>query len=452
MFYNIRELMFLIIFIPKKGMIIKMERVILHIDMNNCYASIECKLNPELKDKCVAVAGSTEDRHGIILAKNEKAKSFGVMTGEAIWQAKKKCPELITVPPRYNEYIKHSKAARRIYSDYTDKIEPFGIDECWIDITGLWRRGKQADGKEIADEIRRRIKESLGITVSVGVSFNKIFAKLGSDMKKPDAVTVITPEGKDGFKEKVFPLDVGELLYVGKATKKKLNSKGIFTIGELAQTSPALLKSWLGKWGEYLWIYANGLDRTPVESDGHRPLAKSVSNGTTAYRDLENDNDVKITVFALAENIASRLRAINSKCETVSVSIKNKMLYTYSRQTKLAFPTDDAYVIASAALSLYKKSYNWAAGNPIRAISVCAAELVDSESDYQTSIFEQSNENKKHEALNKTIDVLRNKYGYQTIRRAITICDNRISGFNSITQENKSCRISGLADSSVSAR
>lgn len=411
-----------------------MERVILHIDMNNCYATIECKLNPELQGKCVAVAGNEKERHGIILAKNELAKSFGVQTGEPIWQARKKCPNLIVVPPHYDEYLKHSKAARKIYSDYTDRIEPFGIDECWIDITGYWRNGKQADGKDIADEIRQRVKNELGITVSIGVSFNKIFAKLGSDMKKPDATTVITHEGKDCFRDKVFPLDVKELLYVGRATKKKLNSKGIYTIGELAETSLSKLKSWLGKWGEYLWVYANGLDRTPVDADNHKPLVKSVSNGTTSYRDLENDNDVKIITFALAESIASRLRAIHSKCGVISVSIKNKQLYTYSKQTKLHILTDDAYEIAEVALSLYKESYNWAAGNPIRAISICASEIVDTYSNYQTSIFESSDKNQKHENLNKTIDNLRDKYGYTCVRRAIVMSDSGFANFSTRIQ------------------
>ena len=410
----------------------KKERVILHIDMNNCYASIECKLNPELNGKCVAVAGNQEERHGIILAKNELAKSYGVKTGEPIWQAKKKCPELITVPPHYEEYLKHSKAARKIYSDYTDKIEPFGIDECWIDITGYWRNGKQADGKVIADEIRERVKSELGITVSIGVSYNKIFAKLGSDIKKPDATTVIASQGKDCFKDKVFPLDVGELLYVGKATKKKLNQRGIFTIGELAQTPISKLQSWLGKWGQYLWVYANGLDISPVETDGNKPLVKSVSNGTTSYRDLENDNDVKIITFALAESIASRLRAIHSKCKAVSISVKNNKMYTYSRQKQLHIPIDDAYEIANIALSLYKESYNWAAGNPIRAISICVSELNDIYSDYQTSIFENSSENKKHENLNKTIDRLRDKYGYTCVRRAIVISDSGFANFSGV--------------------
>lgn len=413
---------------------IKKERVILHIDMNNCYASIECKLNPQLKGKCVAVTGNQEERHGIILAKNELAKSYGVKTGEPIWQAKKKCPELITVPPHYEEYLKYSKAARKIYSDYTDKIEPFGIDECWIDITGYWRNGKQADGKVIADEIRERVKSELGITVSIGVSYNKIFAKLGSDMKKPDATTVIASQGKDCFKDKVFPLDVGELLYVGKATKKKLNQRGIFTIGELAQTPISKLQSWLGKWGQYLWVYANGLDVSPVEADGNKPLVKSVSNGTTSYRDLENDNDVKIITFALAESIATRLRAIHSKCKAVSISVKNNKLYTYSRQKQLHVPVDDAYEIANIALSLYKESYNWAAGNPIRAISICVSELNDIYSDYQTSIFENSNANKKHENLNKTIDRLREKYGCNCVRRAILISDSGFANFSTKIQ------------------
>ena len=260
---------------------------ILHVDINNCYASIECLYHPEFNGKPVAVAGETEERHGIILAKIKLPKDYGVKTGEVIWQAKQKCPELITVKPNYDIYLSYSKAAHLIYERYTDRIESFGIDECWLDVTCTRR-----DIKEVADEIRETVKKELGITVSVGASFNKIFAKLGSDMKKPDATTVIT---RENYKEKVWCLPVSDLLFVGRSTSKKLYRHGISTIGDLANTPLGVLQSWLGKWGEYLYIYANGMENSeiPLFTESNAPV-KSVSNGTTAYRDLHNDEDVRI--------------------------------------------------------------------------------------------------------------------------------------------------------------
>lgn len=229
-----------------------MQRVILHCDMNNFYASVECMLNPELKNKPVAVCGSVEERHGIVLAKNYAAKAFGVSTGEAIWQAKQKCQDLVIVEPHYEQYIKFSKLAREIYGRYTDQIEPYGMDECWLDVTGS---GCMGTGFEIADEIRRTVKFELGLTISAGVSFNKIFAKLGSDMKKPDAITCIEA---DSFREKIWCLPAADLLGVGRATEKVLSGYGIHTIGELAATSDDFLKCRLGKNGLAIKKYAMG--------------------------------------------------------------------------------------------------------------------------------------------------------------------------------------------------
>ena len=255
-----------------------MQRVILHCDMNNFYASVECMLNPELKNKPVAVCGSVEERHGIVLAKNYAAKAFGVSTGEAIWQAKQKCQDLVIVEPHYEQYMKFSKLAREIYGRYTDQIEPYGMDECWLDVTGS---GCMGTGFEIADEIRRTVKFELGLTISAGVSFNKIFAKLGSDMKKPDAITCIEA---DSFQEKIWCLPASDLLGVGRATEKVLSGYGIHTIGELAATSDDFLKCRLGKNGLAIKKYANGLDDSPVMRSDYVSPVKSIGHGITTMQ------------------------------------------------------------------------------------------------------------------------------------------------------------------------
>ena len=235
----------------------KKDRAILHSDCNGFYASVECLHHPEIRNKPVAVSGDAENRHGIILAKNEIAKKYNIKTGEAIWQAKQKCPDLITVPPHFDLYKRFSKMARRIYSEYTDKIEPFGLDEAWLDVTD----NKNMNGKEIALEINRRIKQELGITVSIGVSFNKIFAKFGSDYKKPDAITEIT---RENYRDIVWNCPAIDLLYVGRATGRKLESIGIYTIGDIATADVTLLRSYLGKWGDLIYGFANGYDSSTV--------------------------------------------------------------------------------------------------------------------------------------------------------------------------------------------
>lgn len=400
-----------------------MDRKILHVDINNCYASIECLYHPELSGKPVAVAGDTEERHGIILAKNQIAKEYGVKTGEVIWQAKQKCPELITLKPHYDRYLAFSKAAHLIYERYTDRIESFGIDECWLDVTCTRR-----DIKEVADEIRKTVKKELGITVSVGASFNKIFAKLGSDMKKPDGTTVIT---RENFKEKVWRLPVCELLFVGRATAKKLSVHGIDTIGELANTPIEVLKSWLGKWGEYLFSYANGLENSeiPLFNESKTPV-KSVSNGTTAYRDLENDEDVRILIFALSESVASRLRKIGLKANGVSISLKDSKFRTHSKQCTLNTPVDDGVKIARIAFELYKIMYSWEQEIPIRSVSIGTFQLYDKNRPVQLDLFNPINKTERKENLNKTVDKIRAKYGYSSINRAVVMGDTGFKSFD----------------------
>ena len=328
-----------------------MDRVILHSDFNNFFASVECLYNPTLRDKPMAVGGDPEQRHGIVLAKNYIAKKYGVQTGEALWQARQKCPNIIFVPPHYDKYMRFSKIANEIYSEYTDQIESFGIDENWLDVTGSQKLF--GGGKQIADQIRNRVKNELGITDSIGVRFNKIFAKLGSDMKKPDATTVIN---LDNFREQVWCLPVSDLLYVGHATLKKLRQVGILTIGDLAKIDVKYLQHWFGKNGTMLWQFANGLDISPVSNIGAKSLIKSVGNSTTTPRDLICDEDVKITIYALAESVAARLREYGFICRTVQVSIRDNNLMCIERQIKLNEPCSISTVIADAAYKLFKQN------------------------------------------------------------------------------------------------
>lgn len=292
-------------------------RVVLHSDLNSFYASVECLHRPEIRDKPVAVAGSTELRHGIILTRNQIAKQLSVKTGEAIWQAKEKCPELVTVPPNFPLYLRYSKLAREIYADYTDRVEPFGIDECWLDLTG--NVGLRDNGALAAQEISQRIKDELGVTVSIGVSFDKIFAKLGSDFKKPDAVTVFD---RENFRERAWKLPAENLLYVGPATRRKLYVRNILTIGALATTNPIYLRSIVGKMGDVLHTFANGLDASPVARIGEAAAIKNVGNSCTAPRDLVCDEDVKLLIFVLAESVAARLREQGLCARTAVIKIR----------------------------------------------------------------------------------------------------------------------------------
>lgn len=402
----------------KNGTVIVMKRTILHIDCNKFYASVECLHNPEIRDKPVAVGGSQEDRHGIILTKNEIASEYGIQTAEPIWKAKQKCPDLIVVPPNFPLYVRFSGMARNIYMDYTDRIEPFGLDESWLDVTG-----SRKSGEEIAQEIRERIKYELGITVSIGVSWNKIFAKFGSDYKKPDAVTVID---ESNYKEIVWKSPCSDLLFVGPATKRKLNTYGIYTIGELACADISLLRSVFGKNGDVLHTFANGLDASPVSHISDEQAIKSVGNSTTTPRDMTDDNDIKTVFTVLSESVARRLREQGVKGKTVTITVRDSDLKHFTRQAQLGNYTDVSSEIISAAMELFRENYNWE--RPVRSIGVSVSDFGD-----EMLQFDFNKTVEKHEKLEKiehAVDEIRRRFGNYAVQRASMLSDTQLSGFN----------------------
>lgn len=398
-------------------------RTILHSDCNGFYASVESLLHPELRGKPLAVAGDAESRHGIILAKNEEAKKFFVKTGEAIWQAKNKCPELVVIEPHFDQYMRFSKLAKGIYAEYTDRVESFGLDEAWLDVTGNGQ-----SGYEIAKEINARVKEELGITVSIGVSFNKIFAKLGSDYKKPDAITKIDFDGEDGFKSKVWPLPCGDLLYVGKSTKKKLHTMGIYTIGDIALTSPEILKSNLGKWGEILHTFANGMDSSPVAQFDKHPDVKSIGNSTTTPRDLKDYSDVKMIVQILSDSVARRMRELGFKAGVVTITVRDNQLFSFTRQGQLNTFSNHTRDIRNKALELFRKNYNFK--KPIRSLGVSVSKLAADNAPCQLSFFQDCDRDIREENLDKTLDSLKNRFGNYVVRPAFLIKDKKLSLLN----------------------
>jgi len=407
------------------------ERVILHSDLNNFYASVECLYHPELRGKPVAVGGDSQARHGIVLAKNELAKSCQVKTGEPLWQAIGKCPQLVIVPPNFQRYLRFSRLARNIYQDYTDQIEPFGIDECWLDITGSIplsaRKGTAEDraqaGEEIAQQIRQRVREEMGVTVSVGVSFNKIFAKLGSDLKKPDAVTVVSV---GNFREKIWPIPVRELLYVGPSTGRKLSGLGVNTIGDLAAVDPVLLHSQLGKWGETLWSYANGYDRSPVTRQGEESVIKSIGNSTTTYRALQSEEDVRMVFCVLCESVASRMRKHGFLGRTLTISIRDDQLYTFERQMTLGQPTWSVEQMLAGCIRLFRQHWNWK--HTIRSLGVRMTELCPPDAPFQMDLFTDYRKQERQESIEKTVDQLRKRFGPHCIDRAVVLQDRRLTG------------------------
>ena len=395
-----------------------MKRCVLHIDCNKFYASVECIYRPELKDKPMAVGGDPENRHGIILTKNEIASKYGLTVGEPLWKARQKCPDLVVVPPNYPLYLRFSALARKIYEDYSEFIEPFGLDECWIDVTG-----SEKSGEEIAHEIRKRVKSQLGITVSVGVSFNKVFAKLGSDYKKPDAVTVID---ESNYKDIAWSLPCGDLLMVGRSAQKKLNAYGINTIGDLADTDVAVLKSLFGKNGEMLHSFANGTECSPVRHKDEISDVKSVGNSTTAPRDLVNEEDVKTVFRVLCESVSTRLREKGLKGRVVTIYVRDKELSSFSRQMKIPANTDISTEIFYYAMKLFCANYFW--NKPIRSLGVSVS---DFDVTYEQFDFEKTVENReKQERLETAVDSLRRRFGNYCIGRACQLKDTELSKFN----------------------
>ena len=389
-----------------------MERTILHSDANCFYASVEMLYHPEYAGKPLAVGGDSEARHGIVLTANYIAKRSGVKTGMALWQAKQVCPDLI-----------FASMLREIYSEYTNQVEPYGCDEAWLDVTDSF--SLKGDGRKIAEEINRRVKKELGITVSIGISWNKIFAKLGSDYKKPDGITEFN---RTNYRELIWKLPVSDLLYVGRSTNRTLQKYGIRTIGELARTDPSFLERQLGKMGLVIYSFANGWDDSPVSVEGYQAPIKSIGNSTTTPRDLENDQDVQIILMALAESVAARLRKHGFKCNVVSISIRDNGLFHFSRQRKLQDPTDITDEIMSAAYQLFRENYHWP--RPIRSLGIRADDLVMGQVPVQLDLFMNEQRREKQEKLDRAVDDIRRRFGYHSVQRAFMYQDKILSSLD----------------------
>ncbi len=389
-----------------------MDKIILHCDLNNFFASVETLFHPEFKNVPMAVAGSREDRKGIILAKNELAKKYGVQTAEPIWQAMKKCPNLVLTKPHHVKYKEYSKKVYDIYLRYTDQIEPFGIDEAWLDVTGSQKLF--GSGMEIAQNIKETVKRETGLTLSIGISFNKIFAKLGSDYKKPDAITEIN---RNNYKNIVYPLPVGALLFAGKSTCTALAEYDIKTIGDIASSNRALLENILGARGSELYDYATGKGHDEVVYAGYYEPPKSIGKGLTFKRSLNSIEEARTAIVPLAENVSERLRRHGMWCNCVSVTIKNDSLKTISRQTNIEPSTNLGRIIGQTALSLIEK--NWDFKAPIRMLTVTAMNLSYEYRGVQLSLFDSAeNETdnlKKLEKLEESVDSLKERFGKNII-------------------------------------
>ena len=386
------------------------QRWIFHCDCNSFYASVELLSHPDLRERPVAVCGDPEGRHGIILAKNEPAKRYGIQTAETVWQALRKCPELVLLPPHRDRYRRYSARINHIYQEYTDRVEPFGIDESWLDVTHTWQLFAESP-LALAHLIRERVKRETGLTISVGVSFNKVFAKLGSDYKKPDAVTVFSPEN---YQSLVWPQPVGNLLFVGSAARRSLARLGIGTIGELAAASPEQLLREMGKLGGQLSRYARGEDRDPVHLTGHQEPVKSVGSGCTFRRDLRTADEIKAGLWAQADAVAGRLRRHGLWAGAVQVTIRGADLKTITRQKHLDMSTHLARTLAQESWELVRT--NWPAGRPIRMLTVTALALTDEPFAVQQSLFADAPKpDPRRERLEQSLDAIRKKYGRTSI-------------------------------------
>ncbi len=389
-----------------------MDRIVLHCDLNCFYASVELLSRPDLRDVPVAVCGDPTSRHGIILAKNELAKKCGVATAETIWQAKKKCPDLVLLPPHHDLYHVYSKKVNAIYTEYTDLVEPFGIDESWLDITGSCHLFG-GDPVKVADEIRNRVRTELGLTLSVGVSFNKVFAKLGSDYQKPDATTLIS---RENWKEIVYPLSIRDLLFVGRAAAKVLNQYGVYTIGELAAFPPGTLEELFGKLGLQLHEYATGEERSPVRSWYEPETVKSVGNSTTYRHNLTTWDAVRTGIALLSDSVAMRLRHHGLYCNGVQITVKDANFKSITRQKQLSVGTHLMKDISHAATELMEAA--WTPPNPIRLLGVTAINLTAAPETYeQMDLLSGSKpeQNEKQEKVEKAMDAIRAKFGSAAI-------------------------------------
>lgn len=383
-------------------------RTILHCDLNSFYASVELFLNPALRGLPVAVCGSKEERHGIVLAKTDEAKKYGVRTAEAIWEAQRKCPQLVIIPPHHDEYVKFSRRVRKIYEEYTDLVEPFGIDECWLDVTGSERLF--GDGEKIAHIIRERVKKEVGVTISVGVSFNKIFAKLGSDLRKPDAVTVIP---FSGFRDMIYKIPAADMLGVGPNTAKTLSKYCINTIGDIASADKNFLIKKLGKTGECIWAYANGFDNSPVHHiDYHAPI-KSIGRGSTQPVDLKNNDEVRKVILHMSQIVSHKLRKHDLKANAVQISVRDSDLTVKQFQAQLSIPTQCFGDISEKAYELFTSNYNW--NKNVRSITVRAINLSDYSEPVQLDLMQDYSSHEKLDNAEEAIEKIRNKYGIAAV-------------------------------------
>ena len=398
-----------------------MGRYILHCDLNNFYASVESLYDPDVRNRALVVVGDEEKRHGIVLAKNYIAKDYGVKTGDTVWEARQKCGDVVCKPARFDLYLQVSKIVKTIYREYSSRVESFGIDEAWIDVSHLASNDYEA--VKIADNIRSRIIAEVGLTISVGVSFNKVFAKLGSDIKKPNATTLISV---DNYKEVVWRLPVSDLLYVGRATDKKFEKVNIRTIGDLATASRKYLKTTLGKVGEELWKFANGLDMSEVERVGDGEKIKSFGNSTTCPIDLTCNAQVKSIIYMLAESVAERMTKKGYYGSTVSLWVKDTSLMSFERQARLNSPTNVSSDIGGLAYKLFLDNYTW--GLDVRAVGVRIGGLTDGKIQYD--IFSSVESLEKNQKLERTIENLRGRFGYNIIRRGNIMLSEDLSVLN----------------------
>lgn len=400
-----------------------MERTVLHVDCNKFFASVECLHRPEIRHLPVAVGGDTEKRHGIILTVNGNAAKLGVKTAEPIWQAKQKCPDLVIVPPNYPLYTRFSKMAREIYSEYTDLVESFGLDECWLDVSS--DVSSERERFLIAEKIREQVKFELGITVSVGASWNKVYSKLGSDYKKPDAVTVFN---RENYKNLIFPLPARDLLYVGRATEKKLASRGIFTIGDIANSPPERLCSFLGKNGLLLHDFASGNEDSPVSRIDDERAVKSIGNSVTAPRDLTSFDDIKMTLAVLSDSVARRLREHGFLCRNISIWVRDSGLSSFTRQVSFANPVSSSTAILKTAMQMVYA--NLKPPFQVRSVGVSVSELCGEDESVQFDLENRVKREEKLRILDDTMDKLKNRFGSNTVFPACLLTDRQLTGFS----------------------
>lgn len=397
-------------------------RKIFHIDINHCYAQIEEMRCPELKNVPMAVGGHEEKRHGIILAKNDIAKKLGIQTGESLREAKEKCPDLLIIPPDYGAYIYYTNEVKKIYYEYSDHVESFGLDEAWIDYTDS--EHLFGDPVQCAASIQKRVLQEIGLTVSVGVSWNKVFAKLGSDMKKPYGLTVIT---KENYKDTVWPLPVSDLMYVGPATNRKLHERGILTIGDLAQYPVVYLKKAMGAAGEMIHAFANGNDPSTVSKTAYQAPVKSIGNAITMVHDVSSLEEIRPVYYVLCEAVASRLREAGLEGDTISINLRNADLNWYVMQHKTAQKTNVSNEIMKAAEDMLSM-YDFA--SPLRAVGITVSSLSKDNGMRQISLFQDETKHEKDRCMDQAMDDIRDHYGFYAVRRACTLKDRSLTEFN----------------------